>query len=67
MATDKVIEKLRKCKDEIKKEKPKTSDVADSVDGILTASDKKHWHRIKFFKGNVSSSRQMLCGGEPPI
>ena len=52
----KAREELQKCKDEIKKGKPKNSDVPDSVAGILTASDQTDWHRIKYFKKNVSSS-----------
>ena len=45
-------EELQKCKDEIKKGKPKNSDVPDSVAGILTASDQTDWHRIKYFEKN---------------
>ena len=56
----KAREELQRCKNEIKKGKPKKSDVADSVAAILTASDQNHWHRIKYFQGKVSSSRQML-------
>lgn len=52
----KAREELQKCKDEIKKGKPKNSDVPDSVAGILTASDQTDWHRIKYFEKNVSSS-----------
>ena len=53
----KAREELQKCKNEIKKGKPKKSYVADSVAAILTASDQNHWHRIKYFEGKVSSSR----------
>ena len=56
----KAREELQKCNNEIKKGKPKKSDVADSVAAILSASDQNHWHRIKYFEGKVSSSRQML-------
>lgn len=52
----KATEELQRCKNKIEKGKPKKSDVADSVAAILTASDQNHWHRIKYFEGNVSSS-----------
>ena len=52
----KAREELHRCKNEIEKGKPKKSDVTDSVAAILTASDQNHWHRIKYFEGNVSSS-----------
>lgn len=56
--------KLHGCKKKIKDEQ-KELEVKDSVAGILNASDKKDWQRIKHFKGNVSSLRQMLKSAKP--
>ena len=50
----KAREKLEACISEIKKTKPKKSDVASSVASFLFPSSQTDWKRIKYYKGNVS-------------
>ena len=50
-------ERLNACRTNIKGKKPKIAEVGNSVAGCLVASDQTDWKRIKYYKGNASSTR----------